>query len=89
MVVYLDCVTLGLVKDINLLLVGEEHLSWREVRKVGWGMSRRGIRTIMPDTSVSPTSTIEPGFCATAAEASPRASKERLEYIAWYSEAKY
>jgi len=43
----------------------------------------------MADTNVSPTSTIEPGFCAAAVEASPKASKERLEYMAWYSEAKY
>ena len=52
-------------------------------------VSTRG-RTIMADTNVSPTSTIEPGLCAAVAvEASPRASKERLEYIAWYSDAKY
>ena len=38
------------------------------------------VRTFMADT-VSPTSTTEPGFCATTAEASLRASKERLEYV--------
>jgi hypothetical protein len=42
-------------------------------------------RTIMADTKVSPTSTIEPGFWAAAVVASPRASKERLEYMALYS----
>lgn len=45
-----------------------------------------GIRTIMADTKVSPTSTIEPGFWATAVVASPKASKERVEYMGWYSE---
>lgn len=39
------------------------------------------IRTIMADTKVSPTSTIEPGFWATAAVASPKASMERVECI--------
>jgi predicted nuclease with TOPRIM domain len=42
----------------------------------------------MADTKVSPFSTIEPGFCAETEEASPRASKERLEYIASYSDIK-
>lgn len=44
--------------------------------------------TIMADTKVSPCSTIEPGFCAATEDASPRASKERLEYMALYSDIK-
>ena len=47
------------------------------------------ILTIMADTRVSPFSTIVPGFCAATEEASPRASKERLEYIAQYSGGRY
>ena len=46
------------------------------------------IRTIMADTKVSPTSTIVPGFWATAAVASPKASKERVGCIWSYSEGK-
>ena len=89
MAVYLSGVTLGLVKDINLFLIADEHLVWSRVRSVEQNVSTRE-RTIMADTNVSPTSTIEPGLCAAVAvEASPRASKERLEYIAWYSDAKY
>jgi hypothetical protein len=89
MVVYPDCVTLGLVKDVNLFLIGDEHLLWGGGEGRGSRHVSTRVRTIIADTRVSPTSTIEPGFCAAAAEASPRASKERLEYMAWYSKARY
>jgi len=67
---------------------------WRRTSVMGQGEGRGAshvltrVRTIIADTLVSPTSTIEPAFCAAAEEASPRASKERLEYMAWYSEAR-
>lgn len=43
------------------------------------------VRTIMADTNVSPTSTIEPGCWAEAAVASPKASRGRVEYMGMYS----
>ena len=43
------------------------------------------VRTIMADTNVSPTSTIEPGCWAEAVVASPKASKGRVEYMGLYS----
>ena len=86
MSVYLNCVAFGLVEDVNLFLIGDEHLLWSEGEgHVGARGVSAGVLTIMADTRVSPTSTIEPGFCAAAAEASPRASKERLEYMDLYS----
>ena len=90
MAVYLNGIILGLVKDVNLFLVGDEHLLRSVMRGGGGeGYSAMGVRTIMADTKLSPTSTIEPGFWATAAEASPRASKGRVGCMARYSEAKY
>lgn len=90
MAVYGDGITLGLVKDVNLFLIGKEHLLGSLVRRVKRGMRTARIRTIMADTKVSPTSTIEPGLWAAAAVAvaSPKASREGVEYIGWYSEGR-
>ena len=86
MSVHLNRVAFGLVKDVNLFLIGDEHLLWSGGEgDVGARRMSTGVLTIMTDTRVSPTSTIEPGFCAAAAEASPRTSKERLEYMGLYS----
>lgn len=43
----------------------------------------------MADTKVSPFSMNVPGCCAATEEASPKASKERLEYMTWYSDGEY
>lgn len=88
MAVYTGGIAFGLVEDVDLVVIGDEHLLWeRSEGGRGEGNVAVGIRTIMADTKVSPTSTIEPGVCATAAVASPRASKGILECIAWYSGA--
>ena len=57
-----------LVKDVNLHVIDDKYLLWNKVRGVeGEHVSTR-TRTIMADTNVSPTPTIESGFCTTAAE---------------------
>lgn len=51
----------------------------------GGGDNTRRMRTIMAETRVLPFLEIEPGFWAATVEASPRTSKERLEYMTGYS----
>jgi hypothetical protein len=87
MTVYLLAIAFSLVEDVDLFFIGNEHLSWRVLRSVEEVMTR--ALTIIADTKVLPFSTRVPGCCAATEEASPRASKERLEYMSWYSGEEY
>lgn len=89
MAVYLLTVALSLVKNVDLFFIGKEHLLWEVCEERGVNDVKTRALTIIADTRVSPFSTREPGCCAATEEASPRASKERLEYMSWYSGVRY
>jgi hypothetical protein len=79
-------IALSFVENIDLFFIGKEHLLRKGAVRGVEEVMRRTL-TIIAETKVSPFSTSEPGFCAATEEASPKASKERLEYMTGYSDA--